>query len=340
MPAGVAEGFAVETHDGLVFTVKGLVQPPDRIVAYLRYVPDPSGDRERGGVCYRRVYRFGEQVEALRARGLEYLVDEPAFGVRLQAVPTVDVRVVHDPCVRLAELAEDGPRLELERVSLEFADLVAGAAGVPMEALGLTGSLLVGLQNAASDIDVVVYGEAACRAVHAALVRLVAEPGAQVRRPGRTEVAAIHARHRADTPLSDEDFARLQARKVNEGSYAGRAYFLRFVKRPHETGERYGDPRYRQLGDATIRGRVVGDSDALFTPCRYLVDEVAVQEGPPVTDVREIVSFRGRFADQARRGEWVVARGALEEVAPQGSPAWRRLLVGGTPGDLLVSTPD
>jgi predicted nucleotidyltransferase len=62
------EGFAVQTADRLVFTVKGLIHPPDRVIAYLRYLPDPQGDRERDGVRYRRVYQFEEQRRILQAR--------------------------------------------------------------------------------------------------------------------------------------------------------------------------------------------------------------------------------------------------------------------------------
>ena len=81
------EGFALHTADELIFTVKGLVHPPDRVIAYLRYLPDPQGDRERDGVRYRRVYHFDEQQGILQARYPEYLKYDPVFGVRLQSVP-------------------------------------------------------------------------------------------------------------------------------------------------------------------------------------------------------------------------------------------------------------
>lgn len=64
------EGAAVETGDGMLFTVKGVVHPPHRVVAYLRYVPDPDGARRRGRDRYRRVYSVADQEAALRARRL------------------------------------------------------------------------------------------------------------------------------------------------------------------------------------------------------------------------------------------------------------------------------
>ena len=135
--------------------------------------------------------------------------------------------------------------------------------------------------------------------------------------------------HREDTPLSAVDFTRLQAGKVNEGRFAGRPYFVRFVKLPAEVPERYGDPRFVPAGRVLVEARVVDDRDALFTPCRYSLGELRFLEGARVADLREVVSFRGRFADQARSGQRVRACGALERVVWRERRETTRLVVGG-----------
>jgi predicted nucleotidyltransferase len=81
------------------------------------------------------------------------------------------------------------------------------------------------------------------------------------------------------------------------------------------------------------------ERDAMFTPCRYIVSEVTFLQDPPVTDLREIVSFRGRFTDQARVAERIVARGILERVIPQDQPTYHRLVVGGQAGDYMLAKP-
>lgn len=343
MPAGIAagvamvEGFAVETEQGGIFTVKGIVHPPDRIVAYLRYVPDPAGDRERDGRRYRRVYRFEEQEDILRERWPAYLIDDPMSGVVLHTVPRGDVRLVYDPCFRLQGLLQRGPDHPLEETAIALATLLARASGVPLRALGLTGSLLVDLHNASSDVDIVVYGTEECGAVHTSLIALLDDRTSPVRRPEGEELAAIHAAHNAHTPLSLSDFARLQAGKVNEGRFEGRSYFIRFVKRSYEVPERYGDPRYELLGPAWIRARVEDDADAMFTPCRYVVRDVTILQGPTTADVREIVSFLGLFADQAKAGDWVLARGRLERIVSGEVTRSCRLIVGGQRDDYMLS---
>ena len=330
----------METVAGLIFTVKGVVHPPDRVVAYLRYVPDPRGERVRGRERYRRVYSVAEQEEALRALGLSYRVDDPALGVPVDAVPWEDVARLYDPRERLQRLRAAGPDGPLAADALALAELMRHAAGVAPTALGLTGSLLFDLHASTSDIDLVVYGEGECRRVHAALACLLDDPSSSLARPRDEELAAIHAVHREDTPLSAADFVRLQAGKVNEGRFAGRPYFVRFVKLPAEVPERYGDPRFAPSGRALVEARVVDDRDALFTPCRYSISEVRYHEGARADELSEVVSFRGRFADQARAGQRVRASGSVERVVWRERRETTRLVVGGRPGDFLLSLKD
>ena len=66
------ESHYVESSDGLFFAVKGLIHPPQAVVAYLRYTPDPDGNREKGGIRYRRLYHFEEQKELLRENLIDF----------------------------------------------------------------------------------------------------------------------------------------------------------------------------------------------------------------------------------------------------------------------------
>ena len=186
-------------------------------------------------------------------------------------------------------------------------------------------------------LDLLVYGDTSAKAVHQTLVDLLREGDGSIRRLDQEELREIHAAHRPDTPLTFRDFARSQRRKVNEGRYRDRAFFLRFVRQPGEFGERYGERRYQSVGRATVRAIVHDDSDAIFTPCRYGVQKATVLEGPTVEDVREIVSHRGRFSDQLRAGEIAEASGSLERVVHGAGEIYHRLVVGGQAGDWLLA---
>jgi len=355
------EGYYVESTEGLLFAVKGLVHPPKAVVAYLRYAPDPDGERRREGIPYRRLYHFGEQEKLLRERCLACLFDDPVFGEQLQGVPRERIRQVYDPCLKLAELRRREGLDELEEKAVEFAGLLAGKARVPESSIGISGSILVGLHTPNSDLDVVVYGSEHCWAVHGVLRGLLDEPplppqswggprgGDEVRGLNEEEMRELYAFRSQDTPMGFEEFAWLEGRKVIQGRFRGCEYFIRFVKDPVEVGESYGDRRYTPLGRAEIEATVADASQAIFTPCAYGVEDVrfkAPPQSPPILggktdgwevgDLREITSFRGRFCEQAREGERVLARGKLEKVVVRKGEVYYRLLLGGRGDSMTV----
>ena len=332
----IIEGYYLESTDGLLLAVKGLVHPPQAVVAYLRYAPDANGEREREGIRYRRLYRFEEQEELLREKYPAYLFFDPIFGERLQGVPCERIGRVYDPCLKLAELRWRKDLDELEEKAVEFADLLGEWSGVPEGYIGVSGSILVGLHTPCSDIDIVVYGSERCGAVHRVLQELLDGAVDEMRRLNEGELRELYASRSQDTPMGFEDFARLEGRKVIQGKFRECEYFIRFVKEPAELGEGYGDKRYTSLAQAEVEVTVTDASRAIFTPCSYKVEAVrlvGVQHAAPLPV--EIVSFRGRFCEQAREGERVCARGKLERVVTKGGKIHYRLLLGG-PRDFMV----
>jgi hypothetical protein len=116
----------------------------------------------------------------------------------------------------------------------------------------------------------------------------------------------------------------------------GRDYFLRLVKGWDEITEEYGSIRYKQKGYITIKARVIDDVDAIFTPCCYKIDKVEVLEGSCDESITEIVSFRGRFCENARIEEDVVAQGKVEKVITEGNREHFRLLLGNEISDHMI----
>ena len=138
-----------------------------------------------------------------------------------------------------------------------------------------------------------------------------------------------------DTVMRFEDFVRAESRKVLQGTFHETDYYIRCVKAWSEASEAYGTIRYRSVGEVEVQATVVDDSEMIFTPCVYKIDGVRVLRGKDVGPYREIVSFRGRFCEQARNGETVIARGMVESVKTR-REEYSRLLLGNKPSDYMI----
>ncbi|MCX8204437.1 MAG: hypothetical protein N3H31_02150 [Candidatus Nezhaarchaeota archaeon] len=328
------EGYYVETAEGLIFTVKGHVHPPGAVIAFLRYLPSPSGERVRGGRRYSRLYSFDEQFSVLRQRYPQYVFFDEVFDEEVQGVPLHKISRVYSPREAVVKMAASRSELTLlEREALDFVELLSREANVPLSSLGISGSILVGLFTEASDIDVVVYGKRSCVRVHEALGRLMEEGGLE--RLSVEDVKRLYAAREAKVPL--EKYVEQERRKVYQGRFRGREFFVRFVKERGEVEERYGDYRYKALGTAEVVAKVVDASDAMYTPCTYRVSGVKAVGRREAEEVVEVVSFRGRFCDQAGEGSLIAARGKLEMVVSRSGEVRYRLLLGGGPDDYLIS---
>jgi len=330
------EGDFIETFDGNIFDVKSLVHPQERIIAFIRFTPDPKGDRKRGAVTYIKVYPLHERYELLRKRFPKYLVYDPVFNEWLCEVPVEAVKRYYKPVDKLRTLHRRKHLTQLEEAALDFAELLKESADVSWSALGVSGSMLVGLQMPDSDIDVVVYGSQNCYRVYESLKALVNDNSSRVKSYGREELKRLFDFRSKDTSMEFEDFVRTESRKVLQGRFRDCDYYVRCVKEWDEIDEQYGAIHYQPVGYGKVKATVADDSQMIFTPCHYRIENVEIVEGPKVKPIQEIVSFRGRFCEQARNGEAVLAQGKIEKVQKEGEREFYRLLLGNKISDYMV----
>ena len=330
MPEGPIEGFMLELSSGHIFDVKGLIHPPGRVLAYPRYVLDPSGPRRRAGRSFRKLSSWAERMAFLREHFSSYLTFDPVLGDVFCEVPLADVARVLDPVEGLQELSRS-PRPGLATLALEMAEELGERARLSGREIGVSGSLLVGLEGPSSDIDLVIYGREACLRAYRALRAMREEGATEPLGPG--ELEAIWSARSKDTPYEARDFFSREPRKILQGLFRGRPYSIRLV--PSGRPEPYGVRRFRPLGTAVIRARVEDASESIFTPCRYLIRDVEVLTGPEEPIPGVLASFRMRFCEHLREEEAFEARGKLELVLGPGGLEEARLLVGGRPGDYI-----
>jgi predicted nucleotidyltransferase len=297
----------IETFEGLIFAVVDGVLEDGCVLAFLRYAPE--------GAVHRKVST--EQANALlRADYPQYLHHSARLDADLHVVPLADIRRHHRPRERVRSLLARGPTDAIEAKLLRLLEkLMEG--GMAPEWLGITGSLLIGRQTPASDLDVVAYGRAQFFRAKEAVSRLIACGELQdLDAPSWRD-----AYERRGCVLSFEEFLRHERRKGNKGMIEGTKFDLTMV-------DEAPDPepvRWRKIGRATIRARVLDDSHTFDQPARYRLDH---------PHLSEVVSFTHTYVGQARAGERIEACGAVEESAA----GFKRLVVGSSreaPGEYV-----
>ncbi|MCW4010325.1 MAG: hypothetical protein NWF05_06860 [Candidatus Bathyarchaeota archaeon] len=331
------EGDLIQTDNNVIFDVKGLVHPPDKVVAFPRYIPDPTGNRGKPGTTYSKIYNLAERFKYLQQKTPHLIVFDPVFGETICEVPTKEVTKRYDPVEALAELRTLQKRQPLQQKAVMLAEELQEASGIPWGSIGVSGSVMSGLFTLQSDIDPLVYGTENCRKAYATMQKLQKPQTSHFKPYSRGELQALFDFRSKDTIMSFEDFEKVENRKAFQGMYEGIDYFVRFVKNWSETTEQYGEVCYEKAGYAKLSATVTDDSEALFTPCTYQIGNVQVLEGPKLDSIGEVASFRGRFCQQAKVGEEILVQGKVERVTNKRlERSYHRVIIGNQPADFMA----
>jgi len=330
------EGDILKDLNGIIFDVKGLVHPPSKVIAFPRFIPNSDGDRKQKNIAYSKIYNLSERFRFLEQNSSHYIVYDPVFNEKLCEVPIESVKQYYQPNNRLKELRHNKKLDFLEKDALELLKLLKDYSNVSWNKMGLSGSILVKLHKLDSDIDPIVYGSKNCLKAYSALESLLEDADKPFRPYTREDLKVLFAFRSKDTIMSFEDFVRVESRKVLQGKFNNRDYFIRFVKDWNEIDEKYGEIQYKNVGYARVKAIVEDDSEAIFTPCAYKIKDLEILDGVHFP-IEEIVSFRGRFCEQARNNEAIIAQGKVEKVSSDKlKREYFRLLLGNKPSDYMI----
>jgi len=116
-------------------------------------------------------------------------------------------------------------------------------------------------------------------------------------------------------PLTYEEAGEFLRRKWNRGVFQSTLFSVHPVSIESEQIENYGDRWFTPIGLSKIQAEISSNSQGMFLPSIYLVDNVRILEGLKIKDLREVCSYQGLYSDLLELGERMVARGKLEHVA-------------------------
>lgn len=133
--------------NGNLYIVVGNNHPEGGVISYVKYVKTTEDSPWRD---YKRVVKkYG--VNNILNLDQKYIYD-PCQGVTLPYIPLAEVRMHYNPVDSLHRVLRS-PRDKLEADVVKLVDGIGISKG-----LGVTGSLMFGIQHHHSDIDFIIYG--------------------------------------------------------------------------------------------------------------------------------------------------------------------------------------
>lgn len=277
----------IETAEGLLFAVVDPRPEQGKVLCFLRYVNE-------GGVWRKKAT---EEANAfLHRHHSDYLHYSGTLDAHLHAVAANRIVRHHQPKQRLHKLMQADRHDAVERDLFQLGDLLR-RQGLDLSDVGVTGSLLVGVQRESSDIDLVCYGRDAFHRCRAMVRGLIGQGRLQPLGEGDWR----ESYRRRACSLSYDDYVWHERRKFNKAMVNGRKFDLSLVERAES-----GKPEvYKKIGPITLMCRVVDDVHAFDYPAVYKTDNATIGA---------IVCFTATYIGQAVSGEIVEVSGMLEET--------------------------
>jgi predicted nucleotidyltransferase len=281
----------IVTKDDWIFAVADYCHEGG-IRAILRYVPDSQGTRGIGKK-YRKM-DFDDAFIFMKKARPEWISD-------VHIVPWESVKEILAPDKRLPQIVEKNEKVKVIVKSLE--------KYVPVEYMGVTGSILPGLEIGSSDIDFIVYGSPWFTA------RDIIQQEKKKKNP-ITEISDqmwqdIYKKRRPD--ISFDEFWLHEIRKGNRGMVGGTYFDLLYVR---DWKDITPCLRGTDIGNKTIEATITNADFAFDSPAIYKIDH---------TEISYVLSYTHTYAGQALPGERIEARGMVEIVGNM-----KRLVVGTT----------
>jgi predicted nucleotidyltransferase len=329
------EGDFIELYDNAIFEVKGFIHAPGMLTCYPRYIPDEKGDRSKGSRCYIKVYPLKDRYRILKSKYPDILIDDPVFGMVVPEVPIKQISVLHKPNKYLEKMNSKKKLGKIEQIAIEFVNVISKYSGVDISNLGISGSIMVGLQNQKSDIDLIVYGKSESLLVQECMRNLFLKKETP-RLLENGEMWNLYKTRFPDENIPYNIFKEHENRKTIQGKYQNREFFIRYLPKISEISEEYGDYSYKSYGNIEVKATITESSESHLTPCKYQIEVIEFINGKEVKNLDEVTSLRGRFCEQAYVNERVRISGKLEKVSSSIHESYR-ILLGSQDSDYMIS---
>lgn len=277
----------IETQEGLIFAVVASGLEQNKVLCFLRYhKAEPSWQK-----------LSTEQANSLLAQYYpDYLHYSERLDAKLHAVPLENIHKHHKPRQRLQDILT---LTEPDAVENDLVHLLGlfQQREFDLSRLGVTGSILAGLQNPASDIDLLCYNPDDFHQCRAVIRELLTSNQLQPLSPDDWR----QSYQRRSCALSFADYLWHEQRKYNKAMVKGRKFDLSLAENASHHGKNTW--KHQKHETVTLRCRVTDDQNAFAYPAELVVNHPRIDS---------VVSFTATYAGQAQRGELIEVSGTLE----------------------------
>lgn len=329
------EGDFIETKKkGLIFDVKGLLHPKDKIICFLRYYPDLNGDRLRNNTRYSKIYDLEQRYEFLRKNFPDFVFYSNQIDMELQGVKIKEIKQIFKPKNCYKNLKKSDNLTQNQRKALDFCDTLINNTQITSDDIGITGSIMVGLDGENSDIDVIIYGTDISKKIQEELKKIYLNEKILVRKYNLEEFKKHYEFRAGSSGISFENFIRSEKHKLHQGKFQETDFFIRYIKSHQDWQGKFSDYIYKNYGRIKLKAEILNSSDSIFSPCTYKIEALKLLELLPFSNeielnqIHEICSFRGRFCEQAIDQEKVYIEGKLEKVLSKKKKEYFRIILG------------
>ncbi len=289
----------IQTQEGLIFAVVEAGLEEGKVLCFLRYVLQAEVWKKLS---------TDQANQLLQADYPQYLFYSTVKSASLHAVSVADINIHYQPKQQLQLILTKPKPDKIEQDLIDLCQLFK-SQGVQIDELGVTGSLLIGAQNAHSDIDIIIYNRDIFHQIRRIIKHFVTEGVLQQLH----DKAWLASYQRRLCDLSYADYVWHEQRKYNKALVHDRKFDLNLVELPEDQTRL----RYQKQGVQVIQALVLDNHYAFDYPARFIIAH---------DQVDEVVCYTATYTGQAEQGEIIEASGQLE-IASTGKV---RLLVGST----------
>ncbi|MHA1771409.1 MAG: hypothetical protein ACTSYL_02485 [Candidatus Thorarchaeota archaeon] len=305
-----------------IFVAVGHIQPLRRVISYLKYVPDSTGQWISGGQRYRRVFTGGVASVLTGMAELPdyYLMHDPHLGTVLPEVSMNEIAHYFSPENRLREILEYGPLDSLEETVKLVAEAIHDYLGIGLADLGVTGSISWRAHSPRlSDVNINVYGLQNAWCLQNEFEALADHPDIRLCTASDWNLSSERL-HKRIPSLEVPDINRMFQRR--RAICYGRLRITPMpILRPDETPIPYGSESYSTVvpHPITVRMQVVDDTFGLFLPA------ILSGESEPIAKINgcrvtRVMIYNGAFRGVACTGDQILITGFLQQISKKGNP--------------------